>query len=91
MKMSLANTGENHPRGMLGKTHSTGTKAKISETKGTNIFVYNSQSTLAYTFSSARKAAEHFKCSHPTIVSYVKNGKLFRDKWILSTFLITKN
>ena len=80
--MSAAKLGENHP--MFGKTHSAQTLDKMSAALGTAIYVYDTQGSLAYTFSSARKAALHFKCSHVTIANYVKIGKLFQDKWILS-------
>jgi hypothetical protein len=75
-------SGENHH--MFGKTHSAQTLDKMSAALGTAIYVYDTQGSLAYTFSSARKAALHFKCSHVTIANYVKIGKLFQDKWILS-------
>jgi group I intron endonuclease len=83
-KISEALSGENNPRGMLGKNHSPETLAKISAAKGTMIYVYDSQGTLVNTFSSANKAAENFDCSHPTIVKYAKNNKLFQSKWYLS-------
>ena len=67
---------------MLGETHSVGTLAKISAIKGTA--VYDTQSTLVNTFYSANKAAEYFDCSHPTIIKYAKNNKLFKSKWYLS-------
>jgi hypothetical protein len=34
---------------------------------GSTIYVYDSQGSLVNSFSSARKAAVHFKCSYPTI------------------------
>jgi hypothetical protein len=62
-----------------------GHKTNLSIVKGGGtIFVYDTQGSLVNSFSSARKAAEHFKSSHPTIVRYVKNGQLFQDKWKLS-------
>ena len=84
-KISEALTGENHPRGMLGKTHSEKTKAKISASKGSAIYVYDTQGSLVSTISSANKAAKFFKCNHNTIITYAKNGKLFKKEWILST------
>lgn len=82
--MGEANKGEKNPRGMLGKTHTVETLAKISAAKGTTIYVYNTQNILVYTFSSANKAAKSFDCSHPTIIKYAKNNKLFQNKWYLS-------
>lgn len=63
-------------------------KTRISEVLGTTIYVYSSDGiTLINTFSSARKAVKFLRCSHPTILTYTRNGKLFKGKWILSTFL----
>jgi len=70
-----------------GKSHSAETKTKMSITKGTAIFVYDTQNSLVNSFSSAKKAAKFFDCSPNTILSYIKNGKFFKDKWILSTTL----
>lgn len=79
--------GENHP--MHGKTHSTKTKAKMSLARGTTVYVYNSdKSTLVNSFPSAKKAAEFFNCSHSTILRYISNGLIFKDRWILSTIII---
>jgi sensor domain CHASE-containing protein len=54
------------------------------------IFVYDTQGTLIYTFSSGRKAAEHFNCDNKTIMKYARNNSLFKDKWKLRTSLISK-
>jgi group I intron endonuclease len=98
-KISFALSGENNPmfgrirenHHFFGKTHTADTKAKMSAAQGTAIYVYSSdKSTLVNSFCSANKAAESFKCCHKTIKRYIKNGELFRDKWILSTSLITK-
>jgi group I intron endonuclease len=87
-KISETLKDENNP--MFGKTHSAEAKAKISATKGTAIYVYSSDGTLVYNFSSANKAAEYFNCYHKTIIRYVRNQKIFKEQWILSTSLITK-
>jgi group I intron endonuclease len=87
IKMSEAKTGDNHP--MFGNTHSEVTKGIMSKAKGGGtIYVYDTQDTLVNTFISARKAAEHFDCNHKTIIRYVKNGKIFKEKWFLSMSLI---
>lgn len=88
--ISEANKGDKNPRGMLGKTHSTETLAKISAVKGTTIYVYDTQGTLVNTFSSANKAAEHFNSSHPTIAKYAKNNNLFKNYWYLSYSIRSK-
>src|SRR5574338_36657 len=71
-------TGEYHPRGFLGKTHTPDTIAKIGASLGTTIYVYNSQGSLVNSFSSSRKAAKFFNCTDPTIMKYARNGELFR-------------
>ena len=87
--MSEAKKGENHP--LFGKTHSAETTAKMSKAKGGGtIYVYDSQGTLVNSFSSARNAADYFNCDHKTIIRYVRNEKIFKEQWILSTSLITK-
>lgn len=94
--MSIAKLGENHPN--FGKTHSSGapcrgeeTKVLISATQGTAIYQYDSHGSLVSSFTSARKAALHFECSQNTILRYAQNGNIFKDKWKLSTSLITKD
>jgi len=92
-KMSVSKIGEKNP--MFGKTPATETIIKISYAKGGGtVFVYDLEGTLVNTFSSARKAAEYFHCTHVTILRYIRNNKLFQNQWILSfsegpTFSIT--
>jgi group I intron endonuclease len=89
-KMSLAKSDENHPRGMQGKAHSAETLALISKASGTAIYVYSKdKSTLVNSFPSANKAAKEFGCCNKTIKSYALSGLLFKEEWILSTYLIT--
>lgn len=78
-----------------GKTLSVETKAKLSEIRGTTIYIYSPSSeenkiTLVNSLPSARKAAEEFNVSKDTILKYAKNGKLFKDKWILSLICLPK-
>lgn len=88
-KMSKAKSSENNP--MFGKSHSADTLTKMSLAKGGGtIYVNDAQGTLAYTFSSARKAAKNFNSHHTTIMAYVRNGQLFQNKWKLYLSLITK-
>ena len=97
-KMSAAKKGENHPmygktgnsHPMFGKSHSAETLAKMSATKGTPIYVYDTQGSLENTFSSANKAALHFDVSKTTILKYAQDGQIFKEQWTLSTFLISK-
>jgi len=74
----------------LSKPKTEEQKAKFSATRGTSIFVYDIQGTLLNSFSSGRKAAEHFECSESTIMKYSRNGLVFKGHWILSSSLITK-
>jgi hypothetical protein len=88
-KMSLALSHENHP--LFGKNHSIETKAKMSFSKGTPIFVYSKDGLiLINTFPSAIKAGEYLNVSYHTILKYTKSGKLFKNEWIISTSLISK-
>jgi len=87
-KMSEAKKGNSS--NFLGKTHSAESLEKISANRGTAIFVYNTQGTLIYTFSSGRKAAKFFSCDNKTIMKHVRNNSLFKDKWKLTTSLISK-
>ena len=81
--------GKNHP--LHGLTSSNETCAKMSEAKGGGtIYVYTLDKTLVNTFASARKAAEYFNCCHYTISRYVRNGLIFKEQWLLSKSLITK-
>lgn len=87
--MSLALSGKNHP--MYNKNHSEESKNKISISNGTSIFVYLSDGkTLINSFSSAIKAGEFLNVSYHTVLKYAKNGKLLKNKWIVTTYLISK-
>jgi hypothetical protein len=57
--------------------HAAGSKVLMSIAKG---------GSLVNTFSSAREAAKEFNTNHQRIMRYVKNGKLFRNEWILTCF-----
>src|SRR5690606_31581361 len=82
-KISEAKLGENHP--MFGKSHSAESILKLSIANGGGtIYIYDTQGLLVNSFSSARKTAEYFNCNHKTIMRYVRNNKLFQDKWYLS-------
>ena len=99
-------TGENHPmfgktlsaetkakmsEAHQGKTFSAETLAKLSIAKGGGIiYAYDLNGTLVNTFPSARKAAIFFESNFNTILKYARNGNIFKEKWILSTSLISK-
>jgi group I intron endonuclease len=88
-KMSEAKKGNSSH--FLGKTHSVESLEKISASRGTAIFVYDTNGTLINTFSSARQAEKVFNSSKDTILKYARNGQLFQGKWKLSTSLINKD
>ena len=46
------------------------------------------QIKVLYTFSSVRKAVEHFNCNHKIILKHVKKELLFKDQWVLSIKLL---
>lgn len=68
----------------LGKVTSPETKALMSAANGTAIFVYDTNSSLVKTFTSATLAAKNYNCSKTTILRYANNGKLFKGQLILS-------
>jgi len=75
----------------FGKAHTLETKIKMSIAKGTTIYVYSNDGiTLMNTFTSAREAAKFFNVEHGSILRNAKSGKLFQDKWILSTNVQSK-
>jgi group I intron endonuclease len=101
--ISLALSGKNHPNfgkslsaetcvliseAMKGIERSEEHKVKISVANDLTIYLYNLDGSLVNTFCSTRKVSEFFHCSHPTINKYIKNGKIFRNQWILSTSMI---
>ena len=76
---------------MYNKNHSEESKNKISISNGTSIFVYLSDGKiLINSFSSAIKASEFLNVSYHTVLKYAKNGKLLKNKWIITTYLISK-
>jgi len=81
--MSAKKTGTKHP--LFGKTRSAETRAKISAAQGTAIFMYDLKGLLIKSFFSANEAGKY--CCHKTIIRNAKNGRLFRNKWILSNIV----
>jgi group I intron endonuclease len=70
-----------------GKAHTLETKAKMSATRGTAIFVYSEDDLLVNNFPSARQTGKFFNTDSKTILRYLKSGKVFKEKWILSSSL----
>lgn len=61
-----ANSGANYPN-FFGKVPSAGTLAKLSAAQGAATFVYGSEGSLVYTFTSVREAGRFINCSFTTI------------------------
>ena len=59
-------------------------KLKMSQTKGTAIYLYSLQYKLLNTFPSARAAAKYFNYADTTIMRNIRSGKVFRREYILS-------
>lgn len=89
--MSQAKTSDKNPRGMLGKTLSEKTKAKMSIAKSNNnpmskkVFVYSFNletkvTILVRFFNTGAEAAKYFNCSNSTISNYLDKDKLYKKK-----------
>jgi len=83
-KMSLAKKGLKNPN--FGKVHSVEFRAKMSLAWGTPIFVYSLDGTLENSFPSGRATGIFFSTDSKSILRYIRSGKIFRKKWILSPF-----
>lgn len=46
-----------------------------------SVYIYNSFKELLVIFPSVKTVASLINSNHPTIVSYIKNGVLFRGEW----------
>ena len=74
-------SGVNSPR--YGKFHSEETKAQMSEAQGHSVYVYTIEITLVGTFSSRVKAANWLGVTDVTVASYIKSGKVLKNRYIL--------
>jgi len=93
VKIRAANSGVNHPN--FGRNRSEETKLKMSLAKSKKVFVYSfdslsNETTLHKCFNSYTEATKYFDCSKRTLSSYVDKNKLYKNKWIISSFLISK-
>lgn len=78
--ITKALTGENNP--FYDKNHSMESKIRIMEAKSHYpVYIYNSYKILQVIVPSARSLAKMCKSTHGTIVTYIKNGELFRGEW----------
>jgi hypothetical protein len=73
--------GVNNP--FFGKTHTTETKLKMSQVKGTPVFVYDANMKFISFFSSANATAADSRIglSRPTIVKNLDTGRLIKNKY----------
>jgi len=83
-KMSLLKIADKNP--IFGKNHSVESRVKISIARGTPIFVYLKDGTFENSFSSGRMAGKFFNTDSKTILKYLRSGKIFKEKWIFSSF-----
>lgn len=81
--ISKALVGENNP--FYNRNHSTETKIRMIEAKSAYpVYVYNSFKELLVVYPSVNTLANLIKSNHPTLVSFIKEGTLFRGEWYLS-------
>jgi len=98
--MSLVKLGEDHPMfGITGENHSNYDKLILLRLKlklvllKELLFMYMIFKVhLFILFTQQEKQRNYFfYCSYPTILKYTNNSQQpFKEQWILSTFLITK-
>ena len=74
-KISAAVTGINHP--MFGKVAA----------RAITVYVYSLDKVLVNTFDSQVAAAKWLGTSNITVINYIRSGKVFQGKYILTTFL----
>ncbi len=72
--------GDNNP--FYDKNHSVESKLRMIEAKSAYpVYIYNSFKILLVIFPSVRTLAKLIHSNHQTIVSFIKNGTLFRGEW----------
>lgn len=82
-------SGSNNP--MFGKPVTEENKKLISKLFSKPIYLYDANTlTLIAQFERQKDLIEVLKVSTKTLVKYKDTGEVFRDKYILSTFLINK-
>jgi group I intron endonuclease len=81
--ISKALVGSNNP--FFNKNHSTESKLRIIEAKSAYpVYIYNSFKILLVICPSVKTLAKLINTNHKTIVSFLKNGSLFRGEWYFS-------
>jgi len=81
--ISRALVGENNP--FYNKNHSIESKLRMIEANSAySLYIYNSFRKLLVIFPSVNTLAKLINSNHSTIVSFIKNGTLFRGEWYFS-------
>nr|YP_009710789.1 GIY-YIG endonuclease [Macrolepiota fuliginosa]QFZ98737.1 GIY-YIG endonuclease [Macrolepiota fuliginosa] len=81
--ISRALVGDNNP--FYNKNHSVESKLRMIEANSAYpVYIYNSFRELLVIFPSVKTLAKLINSNHSTIVSFIKNGTLFRGEWYLS-------
>ena len=69
----------------LGRKYSEKTLLKLSSIQGCPVCIYEKSGSEVFqfigSFVSARKAAEFLGISNKTVCTYIKSGKIFKDKY----------
>ena len=88
--ISRALVGENNP--FYNKNHSVESKLRMIEANSAYpVYIYNSFRELLVIFPSVGTLAKLINSNHSTIVSYIKNGILFRGEWYFSNLPFNLN
>ena len=88
-KMSNAKKGEKNY--LFGKNLSKEIRTKMSQAKGTTVFLYSLDFQLLNIFSSIRAVTKHLNSYDHTISKYIKSRAVFRNEYILSLSPLEKN
>jgi len=91
-KISTSIKGEKHP--MYRKNHSEESKAKMSaahmgktHAEGRKVEVTDTLTGETTIYDSTRSAAKRLETNHTTVRNYIKNQKLYRDRFKVSFFI----
>ena len=76
--MSASKT--NNP--MYGKKHSNYTKLLMVAAKSKPVYVYSTNNQLLASYPNSVKVAEWLKITKTTVNKYIKNGKVWNNKYI---------
>lgn len=88
--ISRALVGENNP--FYNKNHSVESKLRMIEANSAYpIYIYNSFRELLVIFPSVKTLANLINSNHSSIVTYIKNRKLFRGEWYFSNLPFNLN